>query len=64
VLRQNVLGQRLALSHVPLKDDGSWDLNLHGHLHNIHRIHDPKWVNLSVEVRRYRPVRLRSVVRS
>ena len=63
VLRQSVLGRRLALSHVPLKDDGSWDLNLHGHIHNVYRIRDPKWVNLSVEVRRYSPVRLRSVVR-
>jgi hypothetical protein len=30
VLRQTVLGRRLALSHVLLEDDGSWDLNLQG----------------------------------
>src|SRR5882672_5089669 len=58
VLRQTVLGRRLALSHVPIKDDGSWDLNLRGHIRDNYRIADPKWVNLSVEVRRYRPVRL------
>jgi calcineurin-like phosphoesterase family protein len=62
VLRQTVLGRQLALSHVPIKDDGSWDLNLHGHIHNTYKIRDPKWVNLSVEVRQYRPVRLGSVV--
>ena len=44
VLRQRVLGRRLALSHVPIKDDGSWDLNLHGHIHNDYKIPDPKWV--------------------
>jgi calcineurin-like phosphoesterase family protein len=62
VLRQEVLGRRLALSHVPIEYDGSWDLNLHGHIHNKYRIRDRKWVNLSIEVQRYRPVSLRSVV--
>lgn len=58
VLRQTVLGRRLALSHVPLRDDGSWDVNLHGHLHNVRCLPAPKWLNLSVEVRDYQPVRL------
>jgi calcineurin-like phosphoesterase family protein len=64
VLRQTVLGRRLALSHVPLKDDASWDLNLHGHIHNLYYLPDPKWVNLSVEVRQYQPVRLGSLIRA
>jgi Predicted phosphoesterase or phosphohydrolase len=34
---------RLLLSHVPQKDDGSFDLNVHGHFHNdLHRANEPE----------------------
>jgi calcineurin-like phosphoesterase family protein len=32
---------RLLLTHVPVPDDGKWDMNLHGHFHNnFHRLQE------------------------
>ena len=36
---------RVLLSHVPQVDDGSFDINIHGHFHNNqHRASNPKWM--------------------
>ena len=37
-------GALIALSHIPIKDDG-YDINIHGHFHNSdHRRHEPELV--------------------
>lgn len=36
---------RVLLSHKPAVDDGSYDINIHGHFHNdLHRASDPKYL--------------------
>lgn len=51
-------GHRLQLSHVPRDwDDQSWDINVHGHIHQ-HRRASPSYVNACVECHDFYPVRL------
>ena len=45
MLQASVNGRhtRLLLSHVPQKDDGKFDVNVHGHFHNnLHRLREPE----------------------
>lgn len=46
-----------------------WDLNIHGHIHNNHHhsdytfdVESPQHVNMSVEVREYKPWRIEEIV--
>lgn len=59
-------GVRVALSHAPLKwlpglSEASWDLNVHGHVHNHGRT-DARHACVCVELTDYRPVELEQVV--
>ena len=56
-------GKKVMFSHKPQPWDGEWDINVHGHLHNLgHRDHEHKlypWHRLySPELRGYKPVEL------
>lgn len=59
-------GRKLLFSHYPcvLEGDGTDVINLHGHIHNSPHPFpaDPRYRNLSVEVRDYQPVRLGDVL--
>lgn len=60
-------GKRILLTHIPQKDDGSFDVNVHGHLHNrTHRIIDnlsPKCRLLSMEDTKCQAVNLETFIR-
>lgn len=58
---------RVLFSHYPDTERGHlWDLNVHGHIHNNqsrdHQNLSSKWINVSIEVMDYKPVRLREVL--
>lgn len=63
-------GKRIAFSHIPLADDGSFDINIHGHFHNSdHHRWESEFVNRMTDKHRliflehhYRPVTLKSVI--
>ena len=67
-----VYGTRVALSHKPLKDDGSYDINIHGHFHNnAHHaepefvaMKSPRQVLLAIEDTDYMPVSLQKMIES
>lgn len=57
-------GPRLIFSHRPILPLPAGVLNLHGHIHNNpHPEVGQRHVNMSIEVREYRPWRLREVLR-
>jgi calcineurin-like phosphoesterase family protein len=57
-------GQRLIFSHRPIAPLEPGVLNLHGHIHNNPSPDvGPRHINLSVEVRDYRPWRLSDILR-
>ena len=57
-------GQRLIFSHRPISPLEPGLLNLHGHIHNNPSLDvGPRHINLSVEVREYRPWRLGDILR-
>jgi len=63
----NAYGKRIAFSHMPLTDDGSFDLNIHGHLHDdTHREGEfklsCKHVLVSIEGL-FQPVTLKSILK-
>jgi calcineurin-like phosphoesterase family protein len=50
-------------SHRPQPNKGQ--LNIHGHIHNLYHIHPNKlYINVSVEVINYTPVRLSDILKS
>lgn len=60
-------GPRIAFSHEPARDDGSWDVNVHGHVHQSHPTvtgipGGRARVNVCVDVRALAPVRLRDLL--
>jgi calcineurin-like phosphoesterase family protein len=56
-------GPNLVFSHRPISPLPPGVLNLHGHIHNNPSPEvGPRHINLSVEVREYRPWRLRDVI--
>ena len=62
-------GRVICFSHEPAACDGSWDVNVHGHVHGnaplrmpIPGTADRVRVNVSVDVTGYAPVRLRDVI--
>lgn len=45
-------GKRILFSHVPKKDLGYFDINIHGHFHNsLHRLRDGKYIDDGEKVR-------------
>lgn len=54
---------RVLFTHEPdYPSTENWDLNIHGHSHN-HVSHRPyTYINVSVEMMRYRPVKLRTIL--
>lgn len=62
-------GLNILFSHEPQAPDENWDINIHGHVHNNAHHDDyefdwsgPEYVNMSVEVRNYKPWRLRDIL--
>lgn len=61
-----VFGRRILFSHRPAEDNGTFDLNIHGHLHNTR--HHPECLTgdkhrlICMEDSGYLPVNLRRVV--
>ena len=69
--RLEVFGKKILFTHVPQKDDGWFDLNIHGHFHNSdHRSCEPEFVKLltdkhillSLENTDYKPVLLEKLI--
>ncbi len=59
---QNINGQRILFSHHPDEHRiDQWDINIHGHIHN-HPPRGVEYINVSVEVIGYRPIRLQEVL--
>ncbi len=61
-------GDRILFTHYP--EDNfhmHWDINIHGHIHNnsyrVKEVKARKYVNVSVEVMNYVPVRLRDILK-
>ncbi len=63
----DAFGKRLAFSHIPIADDGSYDINIHGHFHNsdhrstepeLQALYTPKHRLLALEYTNYQPVLL------
>lgn len=54
---------RVLFTHEPdYPSTESWDLNVHGHTHNHVSYRPYNYVNVSVEIMRYRPVKLRTIL--
>ena len=66
----NLYGKHIAFSHKPLPDDGSFDLNIHGHFHNAdHHRWEPEFqgrtgekYKLLYQEHHYRPLSLQKIV--
>jgi calcineurin-like phosphoesterase family protein len=65
----NMYGKRIAFTHVPMKKDNSFDLNIHGHLHNTEHHEDQDWFRKSNHHKlicmehHYKPVSLKSIMK-
>lgn len=67
-------GKKILFSHMPKKDDGSFDLNVHGHFHNfgmdkvkekepeLFAILTEKHKLISIETLHYEPIKLQRIV--
>lgn len=59
---------RILFSHYPDTERiGTWDLNVHGHIHNNDHHSDldtrsHKYINVSIEMMDYKPVKLRDII--
>lgn len=68
VFKIKYAGKIICLSHKPQPWDGDWEINVHGHLHNLgHRDNDFKnlkqWHRLySPEIMNYKPVELSNFI--
>lgn len=72
--RLEMFGKKLLFSHYPMKDDGWFDMNFHGHFHNfgmekvkevepeLHALITPKHYLVSMEEFNYEPVKLQRLV--
>ena len=63
----DMYGYRIAFSHCPLQDNGTFDINIHGHLHNTSRhkydgILSHKHYLIKME-HEYQPVSLKGVIK-
>lgn len=62
---QVIDGTIIKFSHDAMREElpgVDWDLNIHGHVHNHAHKWEKEYINVSVEVMRYRPVRLRDIL--
>lgn len=69
-----IFGKKIFFSHYPVKEDGWFDLNIHGHFHNFgldrvkemephyYEILTPKHSLVSLEAMKYEPVKLQRIV--
>lgn len=68
--RMEYCGKKIMFSHMPSPWDGVWDMNVHGHLHNLgHRGHEfrelKRWHRLyAPELFNYQPVELSKLVQT
>lgn len=66
----DILGRKIAFSHVPLSDEDSFDLNIHGHCHNngtdyvFHGSSGKKHYLISLEETNYQPVCLTTILKN
>lgn len=52
-------GKKVAFSHIPLDDDGSFEINVHGHFHNtLHRLLEGRFVVEGEKERNERDLRV------
>jgi len=64
----NLFGKRIMFTHKPVAWDGNWELNIHGHLHNLtHRCGEyndlREWHHLiSLELNDYKPYNLQKLM--
>jgi len=70
----NMFGKRIRFSHWPVRDDGAFDLNIHGHFHafglervkemepHLYELLTPKHKLVSLEALHYEPVKLQRIV--
>jgi calcineurin-like phosphoesterase family protein len=65
-------GKRILLSHVPIQDFGQYDINVHGHFHDIDQSHheaefvaikNNKHFLLSMEATNYQPLSLKRIIK-
>jgi calcineurin-like phosphoesterase family protein len=70
-MSMTMYGKRILLSHVPMQDFGQYDINVHGHFHDIDQSHheaefvaikNDKHFLLSMEATDYQPLSLKRIV--
>lgn len=70
-VRDTLFGKKIVFSHIPIANDGSWDVNIHGHFHNSnHRAYEPELLRLytpnhlllAIENTNYEPVLLNTLI--
>lgn len=72
--RLEIFGKKIFFSHMPVKDDGWFDINIHGHFHNfglervkevepeLYEILTPKHELISIEELNYQPIKLKRIL--
>lgn len=70
-IRDNLFGEKIVFSHIPIADDGTFTANIHGHFHNSdHRSREPElkalYTNkhqlIAIENTNYQPVLLNTLI--
>lgn len=66
---ERIENTNIFFSHEPQPPSENWDINIHGHVHNNAHRDDydfdwsgPEYINMSVEVTDYKPMRLRDIL--
>ena len=74
--RMTMFGKNILFSHYPMKDDGWFDLNIHGHFHafgmdkvkemepELYAVLTPKHKLISMEALHYEPIKLQRICES
>lgn len=72
--RLEMFGKKILFTHIPVKDDSWYDLNIHGHFHSfsmervkekepeIHKILTSKHVLVNIESTNYQPIKLKTLI--
>jgi calcineurin-like phosphoesterase family protein len=69
----NLFGKRICFTHIPIPEDGNFDINLHGHFHNTnHRRNEPRFNEILTEKHKlialeyvnYLPLKLNKIISS
>jgi calcineurin-like phosphoesterase family protein len=51
-IRMRVFGKNIVFSHTPIKDNGWFDINIHGHFHNnLHRLKEARYISEDEKIR-------------